>query len=40
LLLENGDKDLIDGVLYQAKKLGIPLTEKEQLKKSKPEFSA
>lgn len=26
LVAENGDKDLIEGVLYQAKKLAIPLT--------------
>jgi hypothetical protein len=39
---ENGDKVLIEGVLYQAKKLGLSLQDKPefQLKKSKPEFSA
>jgi hypothetical protein len=26
LVAENGDKDLIEGVQYQAKKLGIALT--------------
>jgi hypothetical protein len=33
---------LIEGVLYQAKKLGINLSEKkeETQKKSKPDFSA
>lgn len=33
---------LIEGVLYQAKKLGISLSEKkeETQKKSKPDFSA
>jgi hypothetical protein len=28
LVADSGDKDLIEGVLYQAKKLGIPLSEK------------
>ena len=50
LLKENGDKVLIEGVIYQAKKLGIslPTTEKNGEKKStvevqkkvKPEFTA
>lgn len=40
---DNGDKVLIEGVLYQAKKLGIALSEKKEgeiQKKMKPEFSA
>ncbi len=28
LIAENGNKDLIEGVLYQIKKLGIQLNEK------------
>ena len=43
MVSENGDKVLIEGVIYQAKKLGIALGEKkeaESQKKSKPEFSA
>jgi hypothetical protein len=41
LITENGDKGLIEGALYQAKKLGLSFQEKaEQQKKSKPEFSA
>jgi len=30
LVQENGDKVLIEGVLYQAKKLGISLTDKKE----------
>ncbi len=42
LVTENGDKVLIEGVLYQAKKLGLALSDKLEpiLKKTKPEFSA
>ena len=43
LLAEKGDENLIEGLLYQAKKLGIYLADKkddESHKKSKPEFSA
>jgi hypothetical protein len=28
LVAESGDKDLIEGVLYQAKKLGIQMSDK------------
>jgi hypothetical protein len=40
---EGGDKDLIEGILYQAKNLGLSLKDKiEELssRKNKPEFSA
>ena len=46
LLKENGDKVLLEGVIYQAKKLGISLptaekkTTAEVQKKVKPEFTA
>jgi hypothetical protein len=42
LLSSNGDKILLEGVLYQAKKLGIGLSERRETEgaKSKPEFSA
>lgn len=43
LVADNGDKVLIEGVLYQAKKLGISFSSDkiEQIpKKTKPDFSA